>query len=200
MRRPCTGATSGSGRNNSTSTPTGTIAMRDGSTWWSATMSLKEFSDTVMTRWSRLATRLCMVVNEYQRRRVRRRFQPSASAEVLPGPEAEGEGLRELAGRERSDLDEVGPALQLPQPRHAHREVVVVDVEARQLDQVDPGVENGVGLAAQHLDVVPEVGKGLGQVPYVHALAANVGLPAVREQRDAQRTLLAMHSRNLSFA
>ena len=46
--------------------------MRDGATWWSRLMSLNEFSETVMTRWSRLATRVCIEVNEYQRRNVKR--------------------------------------------------------------------------------------------------------------------------------
>jgi hypothetical protein len=35
-------------------------------------MSAKLFSDTVTTRCTRLATRVCMFVNEYQRRRVSR--------------------------------------------------------------------------------------------------------------------------------
>ena len=78
MRRPGTGATDGNGRNRSTSTPTGTIAMRLGSTRWSWTMSWNELSDTVTTRAMRLATRVCMAVNEYQRRSVSRLYRPSA--------------------------------------------------------------------------------------------------------------------------
>ena len=35
-------------------------------------MSFHELSDTVMTRGSRFATRVCMFVNEYQRRSVNR--------------------------------------------------------------------------------------------------------------------------------
>ena len=52
--------------------------MRLGSTSWSRAMSWNEFSDTVTTRAMRLATRVCMLVNEYQRRSVSRLYQPSA--------------------------------------------------------------------------------------------------------------------------
>ncbi len=79
-RRPGTGRTSGSGVNSSTSTPTGTTAMRSGSTLWSATMSLKEFSDTVMIRFSRRATSVCMSTKLYQRRSVSFLYQLSAAS------------------------------------------------------------------------------------------------------------------------
>ena len=36
-------------------------------TWWSRWMSSREFSDTVMTRFMRLATRVCILVKAYQR-------------------------------------------------------------------------------------------------------------------------------------
>ena len=70
-----------------------------------------------------------------------------------------------------------------------HREVVVVDVEARQLDQRDPRVELGVRLAAEDLDVVAEVGQRLGEVADVDALATAVGLAPVGEQGDAEGTV-----------
>jgi hypothetical protein len=66
------------GRNSSGSTPTGTIAILAGSTWWSATMSLNELSDTVTTRSRRRATRVCMLVNEYQRASENFRYRLSA--------------------------------------------------------------------------------------------------------------------------
>ena len=109
-----------------------------------------------------------------------------SAAQVVPRAEAERERLGELAGRERRDLDEVGPALELPEARHPHREVVVVDVQARQLDQRHPLVEDRVGLAAQHLDVVAEVDQRLGEVAGVDALAADVGLAPVGEECDAE--------------
>ena len=104
-----------------------------------------------------------------------------------PRPAGEGQRLGEGAGRERGDLDEVRPVLELPEARHAHREVVVVDVEAGQLDERDPLVEHRVGLAAQHLDVVAEVDQRLGQVARVHALATHVRLAPVGQERDAER-------------
>ena len=112
-----------------------------------------------------------------------------AVPEVVPGPHGEGERLGERADAEGADLEPVLPVLQLPDARHPHREVVVVDVEAGQLDQADPLVEDRVRLAAEHLDVVAEVDERLGQVAGVDALAATVGLAAVGEQRDAQRTV-----------
>ncbi len=243
-RRPGTGVTSGSGRNRSRSTPTGTMAMRSGSTLWSRAMSLNEFSDTVTTRVMPLG-HLGLHVGERVPAAQRQALVPAlgvldleaavdgdrvvdraehrepvaldgqqavaealvvvdevevagAAVEVVPRPQGEGEGLGERAERERGDLDEVGPVLQLPQAGHPHREVVVVDVEAGQLDQRDPRVELGVGLAAQHLDVVAEVDERLGEVAGVDALATDVGLAPVGEQRDAQRRVVGVHSRNLS--
>ena len=64
--------------------------------------------------------------------------------------------------------------------------MVVVDVEAGQLHQRDPLVEFGVGLAAKDLDVVAEIDQRLGQVAHVDALAAAVGLSAIRKDRDAE--------------
>ena len=72
MRRPGMRCTPGIGLNSSGSTPTGTMAMRSRGTPWSLWMSSKLFDDTVTTRFIRLATRVCMLVNEYQRRRVNR--------------------------------------------------------------------------------------------------------------------------------
>ena len=71
-------------------------------------------------------------------------------------------------------------------PGMPHREVVVVDVEARELDQRDPLVEDRVRLAAEDLDVVAEVDQGLGQVAGVDALAAHVGLAPVGEVGDPE--------------
>ena len=59
--------TSSSGRNSSWSTPTGTTCMRSRGTPWSVWMSSNEFCDTVMTRVIREATRVCILVNPYQR-------------------------------------------------------------------------------------------------------------------------------------
>jgi hypothetical protein len=116
-----------------------------------------------------------------------------AVAQRVPRPQREGQRLRELPGRERRHLDEVGPVLQLPDPGHPHREVVVVDVEALELVQRDPVVEHGVRVAAVDLDVVAEVDEGLREVPGVDALPPDVGLAPVGEVRDSQGAVVKGH-------
>ena len=59
--------TLGIGANRSGSTPTGTMKSFSGLTPWVRQMSSKEFCDTVMIRWSRWATRVCILVKAYQR-------------------------------------------------------------------------------------------------------------------------------------
>ncbi len=60
MIRPGTGVTSSKGRNTVWSTPTGTTVIRSGATSIWATMSWREFCDTVTTAGSARATRTCM--------------------------------------------------------------------------------------------------------------------------------------------
>ena len=67
ISRPGTRATSGSGRNNSASTPTGTRRMRSRLTPMSLWMSLIEFSLTTTILGIREATRPCILTKEYQR-------------------------------------------------------------------------------------------------------------------------------------
>ena len=121
-----------------------------------------------------------------------------AVAEVVPGPHREGERLGEGAADEGGDLEDVLPVLQLPDPGLPHREVVVVDVEAGELDQRDPLVEDRVRLAAQHLDVVAEVDQRLGEVAGVDALAADVGLPPVGEVGDPEGCVVGHGPTSLS--
>ena len=74
-----------------------------------------------------------------------------------PGhPGAERLGLREAGrahGEELLDVDEVA---ELPEPGHAERVGLAVEVQARHLGQPDAVVEVGVGLTGEHLDVVAE--------------------------------------------
>jgi hypothetical protein len=121
-------------------------------------------------------------------------------AEVLPRSQAERQWLGERPAHERCDLDRIRPVLDLPHARHAQREVVVVDVQAAQLDERHPLVEHRVRLPAEHLDVVAEVDEGLAQVADVDALAAHVGLAPVREERDAQGSVARMHEGTASPA
>ena len=196
-------------------------------------MSANEFFDTVMSRGIRLATRVCIFVNPYQRA-LENRFQgvsaysisrrrstvmgwwivastgqagaldaEQAVAEglvvldhvevvdpgpqVLPGTDAERQRLREAAPHERRHFDEVAPGLDLPRTRETHREVVVVDVEARQLDEGNALVEDREGLTAEDLDLVPQIDQCLGQMTGVDALSTHVWLAPVAEEGDAER-------------
>ena len=116
-------------------------------------------------------------------------FDPAA--QVVPGPQREGERLGEGAARERGDLGPVHPGLQLPDGRHPHREVVVVDVEAGQLVERNPLVDDRVGLARQDLDVVAQVDQRLAQMAGVDALPTHVGLAPIGQIGDAQRVVRA---------
>ena len=196
-------------------------------------MSRREFSETVVTASSRRATRACMPVKAYQRRRVSRRRservaassrsrsiamgwwtvatvgqpgpdqpqQPPAeglvvvddvelrgAGEQVPGrPQAEGQRLGEAGGAHRRPLGDVDPVAELRGPGRAERVGLAVEVQARQPGQRHTGVELGIGLAAEHLDPVAELGQLAGQGPDVDALAAAVRLAPVGQQCDAQR-------------
>ena len=60
-------STPGTGANSSGSTPTGTTCIRFGSTLWSAVISTFDDSETVITRFMRFATLVCILVKAYQR-------------------------------------------------------------------------------------------------------------------------------------
>ena len=79
---------------------------------------------------------------------------------------------------------QIGLGLHLPVAGEPTGEVVVPDVEARQLVQRDALVEDRVRLAAEDLDVVAEVDQRLGEVAGVDALATDVRLAAVGEIGD----------------
>ena len=108
----------------------------------------------------------------------------------LEGPEAEGERLAERAGRELQHLDDVRPALELPVGGEAAGVGVVEDVEARELVEGDPVIEDRVRLAAEHLDVVPEIEQRLRQMAGVDALATDVRLASIGEIGDPQRRVI----------
>ena len=110
-----------------------------------------------------------------------------ALAEFAGGPRAERQRLREHAGDELCVLEQVGAGLDLPEAGQAAGEVVVERVEAGELGELHPLVEDRVRLAAEHLDRVSEVGQRLGEVPRVHPLAADVGFAAIGQVRDLER-------------
>ena len=110
----------------------------------------------------------------------------AAVPEMAPCPQTEGHGFREVAGAERDVLGDVGPVLPLPDPWLAHGVRVAPDVEAGQFDERDALVEDGIGGAAQHLDVVSEVDEGFAQVADIDALSSHMGLSAIGQQCDAK--------------
>ena len=111
------------------------------------------------------------------------------SAQVLPCAVTECEGLGERSGHEAPDLDGIAEGLDLRGERKAHREGVVVDVEAGEFDQWDAGIEDGVRLSAEHFDLVAHIDEGLGEVSGVHALTTYMGFAPVGEECDAQGEL-----------
>ena len=103
---------------------------------------------------------------------------------VRPGTERER--LAEGSGEVLGGLEHVFFALHLPIRRQTARILVVEDVETGQLVQRHPLVEDRVRLAGEDLDLMAEIGQGLGEMTGVHALTPDMGLAPVREIGDAQ--------------
>ncbi len=78
ISRPGIGVTSGSGRNRSGSTPTGTSRIDSSGTPMSLWMSWIEFSLTTTTRGISAATLDCILTKEYQRPTVSRLYRLGA--------------------------------------------------------------------------------------------------------------------------
>lgn len=113
---------------------------------------------------------------------------------MAPGAQREREGFGEAAGPHGADLERVHPVAVLVALGGAERVGAAVQVEAGQLGEPEPFqvlalVEDGVGLRADDLDVVPEPGEFAGQMAYVDALSAAERVPLVRKESDAQRTV-----------
>ena len=111
-----------------------------------------------------------------------------AAFQLAERPDAKGEGLGEAAGPHGRGLDRVGPVAVLVQARGVKRVVVPVQVQAGDLPQHRSGVQVGVGLTGEHLDVVSLCGQFPAEVPYVDALAAAVRFASVGQQGHAERT------------
>lgn len=108
----------------------------------------------------------------------------AAGGEVAPGPQREGQRLGEAAGPHRADLKGVDPVPVLAALRRTERVRLAVEVQAGQLGQGHPVVDDGVGLGADDLDGVAEAGEFAREVAYIDALSAAERVPLIREHRD----------------
>jgi hypothetical protein len=117
-----------------------------------------------------------------------------AAAEQAQRAQAEGERLGERAGLHHAEFQRVDPVPVLTQPRRAERVVIPVQVEAGHLAEHWPWFQLRVGLAGEHLDVVPERGQLAGQVAQVDPLATAMRFAAVGKQCDAQRVIRGHHA------
>ena len=78
-------------------------------------------------------------------------------------------------------------ALDLAKSRPAEGVGVAVEIETRDLHELDARLELGIGLARKDRHAVAEAGKRRGEVPDVDALASAVGIAAVDDERDSER-------------
>jgi len=106
----------------------------------------------------------------------------------LVGANGERQWFGEITSEVGPQLGSVGPVFDLPEARDAAWVLVVVDLEAGELVELDSWIEVGVGGAAKDFDVGPKVGKGLTHFSDVDALATHVWLAAVGKHGDAQWT------------
>jgi len=119
--------------------------------------------------------------------------EPAAVAGLLSAPgqqpgdaQTEGPRLREPGGPHRGQFQQVDPVADLAGPGRAERVRFAVEVEAGHLGEPNPRIEAlGVGLSGEHLHPVPEFGQTPAEVTDVDALAAAMGLAAVRQQCHA---------------
>lgn len=87
-------------------------------------------------------------------------------------------------GQEQPEFIEVFAGLEFPDCREAEWVVVVNEVEARQLGELDALIQNGIGLTTKDFDAVAEIDKGFSEVPGINALATDMGFAAVSEVSD----------------
>jgi hypothetical protein len=110
-----------------------------------------------------------------------------------PGhPAGERPGLRESADAHGQELLDVDQVAELAQLGDAERIWLTVEVEAGNLGQPDAGVELGIGLPGEHLDLVAEVGELTAEMADIDALAAAVGLAPVGQECDTHRLDLSL--------
>ena len=113
----------------------------------------------------------------------------AAGPQFPEGAQGEGERFREARGPHGRDFQRVDQVPPFAHRRRLEGVLVVVQVQAGDRVEGDTVVEHGVGLAGQDAHMVSERGEFAGEVPDVDTLAAAVGLAAVGEQGNAQRTV-----------
>lgn len=86
--------------------------------------------------------------------------------------------------QEQPKFVEVFAGLEFPDRGEAEGVMIVNEVEAGQLSELDALVQDGIGLTAKDFDAVAEVDQGFGEVTGVDALAADMGFAAVSEVSD----------------
>ena len=110
----------------------------------------------------------------------------SAIQKVAAGTKAEGERFWKSGAAHVGELQDVDPVAKLVRARHPERVFGPIKVEARQAGEAHTGIDIGIGLPADHLDVVSQRHQLPGKMAHVDALAARVGIAAVGQQRHAQ--------------
>ena len=111
------------------------------------------------------------------------------AAKLITDPDGEGPRLWKSAGEHRRDLERVDAALDLSELRPAKRVSVPVEIEARDLHELDAVVELRVGLTRKDGYLVTETAERQREMPDVDALAAAVGIAAVDHECDTASRL-----------
>ncbi|MEA2646013.1 MAG: hypothetical protein QOE92_1096 [Chloroflexota bacterium] len=107
--------------------------------------------------------------------------------------EAESQRLGEAGGAHQPVFEDVDPIAELAQVGGPEGIVGAVEVEARHPRHGHAGVQLGVRLPGENLDLVAQRREGTGEVAHVHALSAGVRITAVSEQGDTKRSAAGDH-------
>jgi hypothetical protein len=107
--------------------------------------------------------------------------------EALP----EGPRLGEARGAHRRELQHVDAVTELPQPRHAEGVGLAIEVQARDLDQVDARVELGIGLPGEDGHLMTEGHQLPGEMAQIDPLPTAVGLGSIGQQGNTHHASLS---------
>ena len=102
---------------------------------------------------------------------------------------AECVGLGETAGVVAPPFVNVDGGGKHPRAQRRHRIGIGVEIERRQFDQLHAFVDDRVGRAGDHINLMAHVGQCLGDVAHVDALAARRRIGAIARQQDTQRAV-----------